>query len=68
MQYGWNRSGQKSSGVVRGGEQPPVLFLIDEIFSGTNSGDRRLAEESVVQTLLERGAGKNGLRWGERAI
>lgn len=33
-----------------------VLFLIDEIFSGTNSRDRRIATEAVVRTLVERGA------------
>jgi MutS domain V len=31
----------------------PVLFLIDEIFSGTNSRDRRVAAEAVVRTLVE---------------
>ncbi|MGD1093889.1 MAG: DNA mismatch repair protein MutS [Bryobacteraceae bacterium] len=34
----------------------PVLFLVDEIFSGTNSRDRRIAAESVVRTLVNRGA------------
>ena len=34
----------------------PVLFLIDEIFSGTNSRDRRVAAEAVVRTLVNRGA------------
>ena len=34
----------------------PVLFLIDEIFSGTNSRDRRVAAEAVVRTLINRGA------------
>jgi hypothetical protein len=34
----------------------PVLFLIDEILSGTNSRDRRIAAEAVVRTLIERGA------------
>lgn len=33
-----------------------ALFLIDEIFSGTNSRDRRVAAEAVVRTLLDRGA------------
>ena len=32
----------------------PVLFLIDEIFSGTNSRDRQLAADAVVRTLVER--------------
>jgi DNA mismatch repair ATPase MutS len=34
----------------------PVLFLIDEILSGTNSRDRRIAAESVIQTLVASGA------------
>jgi MutS domain V len=34
----------------------PVLFLVDEIFSGTNSSDRRVAAEAVVRTLIDRGA------------
>lgn len=34
----------------------PVLFLIDEIFSGTNSRDRLLAASAVVRTLVERRA------------
>jgi MutS domain V len=37
-------------------ERPPVLFLIDEIFSGTNSHDRRIAAEAVVRTLVNAGA------------
>lgn len=36
--------------------QQPVIFLIDEIFSGTNSRDRQLAADAVVRTLVERGA------------
>lgn len=32
------------------------LFLIDEIFSGTNSRDRRVAAEAVVRELVNRGA------------
>lgn len=34
----------------------PVVFLVDEIFSGTNSHDRRVAAEAVVRTLIGRGA------------
>jgi len=34
----------------------PILFLIDEIFSGTNSQDRKIAAESVIHTLLNGGA------------
>jgi DNA mismatch repair ATPase MutS len=33
-----------------------VLFLIDEILSGTNSHDRRVASEAIVRTLVDRGA------------
>ena len=35
---------------------PPVLFLIDELFGGTNSADRRVAAEAVIRLLVERGA------------
>ncbi len=38
------------------GGTPPLLFLIDEIFSGTNSDDRRVGAEGVVKGLVERGA------------
>ena len=34
----------------------PVLFLVDEIFSGTNSRDRRIAAEAVVRALINQGA------------
>lgn len=34
----------------------PVLFLIDEILSGTNSADRRVIAEALLRTLLEGGA------------
>ena len=34
----------------------PVLFLLDEIFHGTNSHDRRLGAAEVVRVLLEVGA------------
>jgi DNA mismatch repair ATPase MutS len=34
----------------------PVLFLIDEVFSGTNSRDRRIAAESVIRSLVTHGA------------
>ncbi|MCC6539071.1 MAG: DNA mismatch repair protein MutS [Bryobacterales bacterium] len=35
---------------------PPLLFLIDEIFSGTNSTDRRIAAEAVAVALSNAGA------------
>jgi len=34
----------------------PVLFLLDEILSGTNSHDRRRGAEAVIKTLVERDA------------
>ena len=42
--------------IEMAGKRPPVLFLIDEIFSGTNSRDRRIAAEAVVMTLVAAGA------------
>jgi MutS-like protein len=38
------------------GQRPPLLFLLDEILHGTNSGDRRVGAEAVVRGLLGRGA------------
>jgi hypothetical protein len=37
-------------------ESLPVLFLLDELLSGTNSHDRLIGAQSVVQKLMERGA------------
>jgi DNA mismatch repair ATPase MutS len=34
----------------------PALFLLDEIFDGTNSAERRTGAEAVVRALLERRA------------
>lgn len=34
----------------------PLLFLFDELLSGTNSKDRRTAAEGVIKTMLARGA------------
>jgi hypothetical protein len=41
-------------GLARGPR--PLLFLLDELFAGTNSADRRLGAEAVVRTLVEAGA------------
>lgn len=35
---------------------PPVLFLLDEILHGTNSHDRRIGAEAVIESLLKQGA------------
>jgi len=37
-------------------EKLPLLFLLDEILSGTNSHDRRIGAEAVVRSLVARGA------------
>ncbi|MCI8364616.1 MAG: hypothetical protein HFG34_06655 [Eubacterium sp.] len=37
------------------GEDEPVYFLIDEIFRGTNSVDRRKGAEGVIQKLCQQG-------------
>ena len=42
--------------LQRASTQPHVLFLIDEIFSGTNSADRRVATEAVLRLLVTRGS------------
>lgn len=34
----------------------PVVFLFDELLSGTNSKDRRIAAEGVIRTMLSRRA------------
>lgn len=38
------------------GGGPPLLFLLDELFAGTNSADRVAGAERVVRTLVEAGA------------
>jgi hypothetical protein len=35
---------------------PPLLFLLDEVLGGTNSHDRRIGAEAIVQSLVARGA------------
>jgi DNA mismatch repair ATPase MutS len=37
-------------------EPQPLLFLFDELLEGTNSHDRRIGAEGLIQKLLERGA------------
>ena len=34
----------------------PVLFLIDEVLSGTNSHDRRIGAAAIVKGLVQRNA------------
>jgi hypothetical protein len=47
---------ERLSAVVNVSATHPVLFLIDEIFSGTNSADRRTAAEAVLDRLLDNAA------------
>jgi len=42
--------------AIDASKESGVLFLIDEIFSGTNSNDRRIAAEAVVRALVSNGA------------
>jgi DNA mismatch repair ATPase MutS len=46
----------RRSRLSRAAAGPPVLLLIDELFGGTNSADRRVAAEAVIVLLMERGA------------
>src|SRR5262249_46746905 len=36
--------------------RPPLLYLLDELFQGTNSDDRRTGSEGVLRRLLDAGA------------
>ena len=40
--------------MARGG--PPLLFLLDELFQGTNSADRRMGAEAILRQLVDAGA------------
>ncbi len=37
-------------------DRPPLLFLIDEMLQGTNSHDRRIGAENVLEQMVRRGA------------
>ena len=47
---------ERLAAIVNASEAAPVLFLVDEIFSGTNSMDRRTAASAVLTRLLSNGA------------
>lgn len=38
------------------GNNPPLLFLLDELLQGTNSKDRRIGGEGIVRALVGRGS------------
>ncbi|HEY2821917.1 MAG TPA: hypothetical protein VGJ06_12815 [Candidatus Acidoferrum sp.] len=45
-----------ATALVSQQEKRPLLFLFDELLEGTNSKDRRIGAERLIQGLLERGA------------
>lgn len=51
---------ERAAGIVRDAEasddQPPVLFLLDELLQGTNTAERRIAARTVVLHLIRAGA------------
>jgi hypothetical protein len=47
---------ERLSAIIAASATTPVLFLVDEIFSGTNSEDRRAAAAAVLRNLLANGA------------
>lgn len=47
---------ERLAAIVEQSRRTPVLFLVDEIFSGTNSADRRTAAAAVLRALLAHGA------------
>ena len=47
---------QRLRRMIEAAGEAPLLFLADEIMSGTNSHDRRIAAEWVMQALMLRGA------------
>ncbi len=38
------------------GREPALLFLLDELFQGTNSHDRRIGAQALLLNLIDRGA------------
>jgi len=42
--------------VDLGADSIPLLFLLDELLSGTNSHDRRIGAEAIVNSLVRRGS------------
>lgn len=42
--------------VDASGNTPPLMFLLDELLSGTNSHDRRVGAEGILRSLIANGA------------
>src|SRR6185369_13350484 len=48
---------QRLAAIVKlAGEGAPLIFLLDEVLSGTNSHDRRIGASCVALSLVRRGA------------
>jgi len=47
---------QRLRRMIDAAGEAPLLFLVDELMSGTNSKDRRIAAEWVMRALMRRGA------------
>lgn len=47
---------ERLSAILTTSHTSPVLFVVDEIFSGTNSEDRRTAAGAILSQLLANGA------------
>jgi hypothetical protein len=47
---------QRLRRMIDAAGEAPLLFLVDEVMSGTNSKDRRIAAEWVMRALMRRGA------------
>jgi hypothetical protein len=48
---------QRLGAIVKlASETPPLIFLLDEVLSGTNSHDRRIGASCVALSLVKRGA------------
>ena len=47
---------KRLSTILRSAHAAPVLFLVDEIFSGTNSKDRSTAAQAILHQILQTGA------------
>lgn len=47
---------ERLSAILKASSTAPVIFLVDEIFSGTNSEDRGAATHTILNKLLANGA------------
>ena len=47
---------QRLHAIVAASQHAPTLFLVDELFNGTNSHDRCTAADAVLRALMQQGA------------